>query len=170
MSLQSFLISQCDLYYFRLQSAVNALKYELNNQSKISQSLLEDYTNMRASSRPPSRQVRISEVVNNDDGTQSSLKPPPQESSNSASDRAERVEAYNKALGPNSYRGLSDDPESETEEVQGHYINDVTNFQTQQANGESHLRLSSGSKSGSFIPKYRKHSTPKKTSRTGLES
>lgn len=101
------------------------------------------------------RQVRISNIVTSNDGTQSILNlesPPTQHGSKfnpeSQTELKERVDAYSKALGPDSYRAMGDT--DTLENVQGtYYINEIGNEAT----------------SSFYNPSIqtRRHSTPRKT-------
>ena len=107
---------------------------------------------LSTSNRTPQRQVRISEVVNNDDGTKTPLKNSRLDGDDRASDLHDRIEAYRSALGPATYTA----DQQRQAEVRGQYLNDVP----VKSMGDSPKSMSE-----SYKPYgKRRHSTPRKTS------
>lgn len=182
-----------------MQSAVSSLKQELRDSATSHTASLDALQHkdsvLLSGSRPSSRQrqVRISEVVSSNDGTMSALKqnsPPPASSTVTTATDAHttdgdlqgRIDAYNRALGPNSYRThLSTDEEvDDIEEVKAMYINEpgggrhadpsLNDQQDVSYDGNYRSNMSSVSMSGSYRPvgngsmSCRRHSTPRKTS------
>lgn len=167
--------SSFPLVVCRLQSAVSSLKQELRSSaSSQSTSFTDSQQSKDSRNSLRQRQVRISEVVTSNDGTRSALKhsSPPAQSGNGNTDVEEptdlrgRIDAYSKALGPNSYRTMLDD--DSMEEIQGTYINEVVG-RSPDLSYDGNYR-SSVSMSGSYQPKAvvdtRRHSTPRKTPAT----
>ncbi|XP_067941862.1 centrosomal protein of 128 kDa-like isoform X2 [Watersipora subatra] len=140
--------------YQRLQSAVSSLKHELRSTSS-----LDSLESKDAANNLRQRQVRISEIVSNNDGTRTLLRstsPPNQHGIKSYEDDSElqeRIDAYSKALGPNSYRPSQDDED----EVRGVYINELDDRAPSPAYDSNYRN------SGSYHSDLRRHSTPRKT-------
>lgn len=179
-----------DSFFFchRLQGAVSSLKQELRDSATSHTASLDALQHkesvfLTSGSRPSSRQrqVRISEVVSSNDGTLTSLKPnsppsPPVSGTQADGDLQGRIDAYNRALGPNSYRThLADEEADDIEEVKAMYINEPGGRQTQPAFNDQDVSYDgnyrdSAAMSGSYRPAGngtvagRRHSTPHKTS------
>lgn len=147
------------------------LKQELrSNSSAHVNGLMDSLESKDSRNSLRQRQVRISEIVTNNDGTRSSLKPssPPSQGQNGVKGPAdaepgdelkERIDAYNKALGPNSYRTVLDD--GDVEEIQGAYINELGDG-APDLSYDGNYR-SSGSYQSNLTVDTRRHSTPRKT-------
>lgn len=168
-----------------MQSAVSSLKQELRDSAVSHTASLESLHNkdsvLLSGSRPGSRQrqVRISEVVTNNDGTMTSLKhsSPPAASQPIRDDLQGRIDAYNRALGPDSYRtqlAASDSEDEHLQDAKATYINetgDSTTHPTQDKDVSydgNYRNMSAIPMTGSYRPgdgtQVRRHSTPRKTS------
>ena len=144
-----------------------SLKQEL--RSNASSHLIESLDSRDSKNSLRQRQVRISEIVTNNDGTKSLLKhnsSPTQDHTglkgqgeiDEENELKERIDAYSKALGPTSYRTVLD--EDSIEEVQGTCINELGNAPPDLSYDGNYRSL------GSYKPpstESRRHSTPRKT-------
>ncbi|KAF6040078.1 CEP128 [Bugula neritina] len=156
--------------YQRLQHAVSSLKQELRANSSAVISALDSSKDSKNSLRQ--RQVRISDIVTSNDGSQTTLKqlsPRSEvEGQGEDNDLQERIDAYSKALGPNSYRNVLED--DYLEEIQGTYINELPEVPPDLSRDQGYR--SSVSSSANYKPKAviekRRHSTPRKTPATKL--